>query len=36
MVSFSVDMFNLKAPFLTSKSSVVKSKTDFSIEAIEN
>ena len=36
MVSFSVDMFNLKAPFLTKKTSAVKSETHFSREAIEN
>ena len=35
MVSFLVDMFSLKAPFLTKKTSAVKSETQFSREAIE-
>ena len=36
VVSFSVDMFNSKALFLTKKASVVKSETHFSREPIEN
>ena len=36
MVSFLVDMFDLKAPFLTKKTSVVKSETHLSREAMEN
>ena len=31
-----VDMFNWKTPFLTKKTSVVKSETYFSREAIKN
>ena len=36
MVSFLIDMFKQNAPFLTKKTSVVKSETYFSREAIEN
>ena len=36
MVSSLAVMFNLKAPFLTKKTSAVKSETQFSREAIEN
>ena len=35
MVSFLVEMFNYKAPFLTKKTRM-KSEADFSREAIEN
>ena len=35
-VSLLVDMFNLKVPFLTKKTSAVKSETYFSREAIAN
>ena len=36
LVTFLVHMFNLKAPFLDNKTSVVKSETNFSREDIEN
>ena len=36
VVSFSVDIFNWKDPFLTKKTSVVKSETRFRREATEN
>ena len=35
-MSFSVDMFNPKAPFLTKKTSAVELETHFCKEAIEN
>ena len=35
-VSFLIDMFNYKAPFLTKKTPALKSETYFSREAIEN
>ena len=35
-VSFLVDMFDLKAPFLTKKTSAVKSEIHFSRKAIKN
>ena len=35
-VSFLVDMFNWRAPFLTKRISAVKSETHFSRKAIEN
>ena len=36
VVSFLVDMFNLKTPFLAKTTSTMKSKTHFNREAIEN
>ena len=36
VVSFLVDMFNQKTPFLTKKTSLVKSETRFSRETIGN
>ena len=35
-VSFLVDIFNKKTPFLTKKTSAVKSETQYRSEAIEN